>query len=130
MNTAETSLGKKLAVLAKLKGLTQEQIAKSCAMSRISVNRFFRSHTEIRAGDLGSLLATLGINLDQMIDKAIEKQIKGSHMYEDPIQGDIAKMIQGLDDLKKKTLFEQIKNWAQSLKPMELSGEERLATGT
>lgn len=73
----EMSLGKKLAVLAKLKGLTQEQIAKGCTMSRISVNRFFRSHTEIRAGDLGALLNILGINLEQLIDRAIEKQMNG-----------------------------------------------------
>jgi len=82
MNLIDTNLtknlGKKLAVLAKLKGLTQEQIAKSCSISRISVNRFFRSHTEIRAGDLNSLLSTLGINLEQLIDKAIERQMNGS----------------------------------------------------
>lgn len=77
IETRDVSLGKKLAVLAKLKGLTQEQIAKSCSMSRISVNRFFRSHTEIRAGDLRSVLETLGINLEQLIDRAIEVQMNG-----------------------------------------------------
>ncbi|OFZ15462.1 MAG: hypothetical protein A2Z20_12275 [Bdellovibrionales bacterium RBG_16_40_8] len=71
MEVSEISLGKKLAILAKLRGLTQEQIAKSCSMSRISVNRFFRSHTEIRAGDLGALLGTLGINLEKLVDDAI-----------------------------------------------------------
>ncbi len=80
----EVSLGKKLAVLAKLKGLTQEQIAKGCTMSRISVNRFFRSHTEIRAGDLGALLNILGINLEQLIDRAIEKQISGGSNTNQP----------------------------------------------
>jgi transcriptional regulator with XRE-family HTH domain len=79
VDTHEITLGKKLAVLAKLKGLTQEQIARSCTMSRISVNRFFRSHTEIRAGDLGTLLKLLGINLNQLIDVAIEEQMGGSN---------------------------------------------------
>lgn len=74
-NSSESSLGKKLAILAKLKGLTQEQVARSCSMSRISVNRFFKSHTEIRAGDLGALLKTLGINLEQLIDREIEQQM-------------------------------------------------------
>jgi transcriptional regulator with XRE-family HTH domain len=130
MNT-EASLGKKLAVLAKLKGLTQEQIAKACAMSRISVNRFFRSHTEIRAGDLGAMLSTLGINLDEMIDSAIERQIRGSHIFEDPIQGEVAKIVGSLDDLRKRTLLDQVKFWAQSLKSREaLPPETRLATGT
>lgn len=75
--SSDLSLGQKLAVLAKLKGLTQEQIAKKCTMSRISVNRFFRSHTEIRAGDLGALLNTLGIDLEEIIDKAIENHLSG-----------------------------------------------------
>jgi transcriptional regulator with XRE-family HTH domain len=73
--SSESSLGKKLAVLAKLKGKTQDEIAKECEMSRISVNRFFRQHTEIRAGDLSHLLQTLGIDLEQMIDKAIDSQM-------------------------------------------------------
>jgi transcriptional regulator with XRE-family HTH domain len=75
----DSGLGRKLAILAKLKGMTQEQIARECAMSRISVNRFFRQHTEIRAGDLSLLLQTLGINLEQLIDKAIEHQMNGSN---------------------------------------------------
>ncbi len=86
MDSQDTGLGKKLAILAKLKGLTQEQIAKRCTMSRISVNRFFRQHTEIRAGDLSSLLETLGINLDQLIDRAIETQMNGSHSIEESIR--------------------------------------------
>lgn len=87
MSQSNSSLGKKLAVLTKLKGFTQEEIAKSCAMSRISINRFFKSHTEIRASDLGTLLNTLGINLDQLIDRAIDRQINGSHsvVTEEPI---------------------------------------------
>lgn len=82
----EKGLGKKLAVLAKLKGLTQDQIAKRCSMSRISVNRFFREHTEIRAGDLNSLLQTLGISLDELVDRAIEAQMNGSRSAEESLR--------------------------------------------
>ena len=82
----DKGIGKRLAVLAKLKGLTQDQIAKRCSMSRISVNRFFKEHTEIRAGDLNLLLNTLGINLDDLIDRAIETQMNGSHSIEESIQ--------------------------------------------
>ena len=131
METQEIGLGKKLAVLAKLKGLTQEQIAKSCAMSRISVNRFFRSHTEIRASDLGALLCTLGIDLEHQIDRAIEKQMNGSNNVDDPIYYDITTVLQGLDDLTRRTLLDQIKFWSQSLKGgAERRAAERLATGT
>lgn len=81
----KAGLGQRLSVLAKLKGLTQEEIANNCAISRISVNRFFRQRTEIRASDFKSLLSTLGIELDVIIDMAIEKQIHGqrspAHMW-------------------------------------------------
>lgn len=76
-NVKINTLGKKLAILAKLKGLTQEQLAKQCAVSRISINRFFRGHTEIRAGDLVVLLNILGVALIEMVDRTIEKQISG-----------------------------------------------------
>jgi transcriptional regulator with XRE-family HTH domain len=76
-NESHIGLGQRLSVLAKLKGLTQEEIAKTCAISRISVNRFFRQRTEIRASDFKSLLGTLGIDLDAIIDRAIERQIHG-----------------------------------------------------
>ena len=84
MNPEALGLGKRLSVLAKLRGLTQEEIAKSCSISRISVNRFFRERTEIRANDFKSLLTTLGIDLDAIIDKAIENQIHGPRVTEDP----------------------------------------------
>ena len=72
-----TGLGQRLSLLAKLKGLTQEQIAKSCSMSRISVNRFFKEHTELRASDFKTLLSTLGIDLDKIIDAEIQRQMFG-----------------------------------------------------
>lgn len=70
-------LGQRLSLLAKLKGLTQDQIAKKCTMSRISVNRFFKEHTELRANDFKTLLTTLGIDLDSIIDREIERQMFG-----------------------------------------------------
>lgn len=76
-NQKPLGLGQRLSVLAKLRGLTQEEIANKCDISRISVNRFFRERTEIRAKDFKSLLTTLGIDLDLIIEKAIERQIHG-----------------------------------------------------
>lgn len=76
-NGKPLGLGQRLSVLAKLRGLTQDEIAKKCDISRISVNRFFRERTEIRAKDFKSLLGTLGIDLDLIIEKAIERQIHG-----------------------------------------------------
>ena len=76
-NNLKTGLGQRLSLLAKLRGLTQEQIAKKCSMSRISVNRFFKEHTELRASDFKMLLSTLGIDLDAVIDQEIQRQMYG-----------------------------------------------------
>lgn len=76
-NSKSAGLGQRLSLLAKLKGLTQDQIAKRCSMSRISVNRFFKEHTELRASDFEAVLATLEIDLDQIIDREIERQMFG-----------------------------------------------------
>ncbi len=46
-------------------------------MSRISVNRFFKEHTELRASDFKTLLSTLGIDLDKIIDAEIQRQMFG-----------------------------------------------------
>lgn len=75
--SSKPGIGQRLSLLAKLKGLTQEEIAKHCSISRISVNRFFRQRTEIRAKDFKTLLETLGIDLEHIIDKAIELQLHG-----------------------------------------------------
>jgi transcriptional regulator with XRE-family HTH domain len=114
--TAELGLGQRLSILAKLRGQTQENIAQKCKISRISVNRFFRSRTEIRAGDFRLLLKTLGIDLDAIIERAIERQIHGTTVNDDPVYMDMATIFQGLDDLTRRTLLEQIRFWSRSLK--------------
>lgn len=60
-------IGPSLGRLAKLKRKKQTDLAKSCGISRISINRFFRGKSEIRASDLIKLLSELGIDLEQMI---------------------------------------------------------------
>jgi transcriptional regulator with XRE-family HTH domain len=124
----DLGLGKKLAVLAKLRGKTQEEIAKECKMSRISVNRFFRQHTEIRAGDLSQLLQTLGINLESLIDRAIERQMNGSQSVEEA--GPLSLASSHLNnDQSTKTILQQIQYWSQQLgeQESELSSERLMA---
>lgn len=120
----DSGLGQRLSLLAKLRGLTQEQIANRCKISRISVNRFFRERTEIRAGDFQMLLKTVGIDLDAIIDRAIERQLHGTTINDDPIHMDIATILNGLDDLTRRTLLEQIRFWSRSLN----GGAERRAS--
>lgn len=64
-------IGPILGKLAKQKRKKQTDLAKSCGISRISINRFFRGKSEIRATDLTRLLTELGIDLEMLIRQQI-----------------------------------------------------------
>lgn len=66
-----TKLGQQVAQLANQLKVKQTRIAQDCEISRISVNRFFRGRSEIRATDLVNVLKVLGIDLEQEIGKRL-----------------------------------------------------------
>lgn len=73
----EVKLGLQVARLASRLKVKQTRIAQDCEISRISVNRFFRGRSEIRATDLVNVLKVLGIDLQ----KEIENRLQGSSPY-------------------------------------------------
>lgn len=66
------SLVIKLAWLAKLQGLRQSDLASECEVSRVTINRFFKNRSELRASDFCKLLAVLGIDIDRLIALQLE----------------------------------------------------------
>ncbi len=68
----DTQIGLRVAQLANRLKVKQTRIAQDCEISRISVNRFFRGRSEIRASDLVNVLKVLGIDLQQEIDKRLQ----------------------------------------------------------
>ncbi|MGE0526637.1 MAG: helix-turn-helix domain-containing protein [Bdellovibrionales bacterium] len=66
---SETQIGPQVAQLANRLKVRQTRIAQDCEISRISVNRFFRGRSEIRASDLVNVLKVLGIDLQQEIER-------------------------------------------------------------
>ncbi len=67
-------IGPRLAELASRLKVKQTRIAQTCEISRISVNRFFRGRSEIRATDLVNVLKVLGIDLEQEIERRLDTQ--------------------------------------------------------
>ena len=65
-------LGQQVAQLANRMKVKQTRIAHDCEISRISVNRFFRGRSEIRASDLVNVLKVLGIDLEQEIERRLQ----------------------------------------------------------
>lgn len=68
----DTTIGPRVAQLASRLKVKQTRIAQDCEISRISVNRFFRGRSEIRATDLVNVLKVLGINLEEEIEKRLQ----------------------------------------------------------
>ncbi len=70
-------LGQQLSVLASIKGVSQVDLAKQCQISRISINRFFRGRSELKAGDLMRLLTILGIDIQSKIEQELRSDLLG-----------------------------------------------------
>lgn len=71
LDRTEETIGPRVAQLASRMKVKQTRIAQDCEISRISVNRFFRGRSEIRATDLVNVLKVLGIDLEQEIQKRL-----------------------------------------------------------
>ena len=70
--TEDSQIGPRVAKLASRMKVKQTRIAQDCEISRISVNRFFRGRSEIRASDLVNVLKVLGIDLESEIQKRLQ----------------------------------------------------------
>jgi transcriptional regulator with XRE-family HTH domain len=73
----DSLIGPRVAQLANRMKVKQTRIAQDCEISRISVNRFFRGRSEIRASDLVNVLKVLGINLEEEIAKRLQPTTHG-----------------------------------------------------
>ncbi len=69
------AIGPRVAQLANRMKVKQTRIAQDCEISRISVNRFFRGRSEIRATDLVNVLKVLGIDLEHEIQRRLTPNI-------------------------------------------------------
>lgn len=67
----QDQIGPRVAELATRMKVKQTRIAQDCEISRISINRFFRGRSEIRATDLVNVLKVLGIDLETEIQKRL-----------------------------------------------------------
>ncbi|NCN41512.1 helix-turn-helix transcriptional regulator [bacterium] len=60
-------LGPLVGKLSKKLKVKQTDLAKKTEISRISVNRFFRGKSEVRASDLVQILELMGIDVEAQI---------------------------------------------------------------
>ena len=104
----DNSIGPKLSVIAKSKGLTQQQLADQCNISRLTIQRFFKGHTELKCGDLTQLLNILGFSLEDQINKSYASGGAINFLSE---WNDLTIILQKLSPKIRKVLIEQILWW-------------------
>lgn len=102
--------GSKLSTLVRSLGITQEDLAKKCQISRVTLNRYFRGKTELRSKDLLQILSVLGVDIETKIDQKLQGfKEHTSH----PVYNELITLFESLDQLTKTTLLEQILWWSQ-----------------
>ena len=69
--TNVNEVGITLGLIAKKKRLSQGKIAEEVKISRISVNRFFCGHTQLRASDFVNVCLVLGIDINNRLKEEL-----------------------------------------------------------
>lgn len=109
-------VGARLAVLSKTAGLTQEEIARRCQISRITINRFFKGRTEIRSGDLVQLLQLFGVDILKILDEKVNRQMHGKSLESSQEAQSVVNALEELDPTVSKTILDQISWWQNAQK--------------
>lgn len=68
---SELPIGKKCALLAKAKNISQSAIAKEIGISRVSLNRFFNNRSALGVVEFSKLSRVLGLNIQAELDKLL-----------------------------------------------------------
>jgi len=112
----EIDLHKKVALLAKSKGVSQKELANYCKISRITVHRFLNGKTEIRSGDFVKMLELLGVDVVGNLDKNLLGLNINSLQTEksEPLFSDVNLVLKNLKDTVRRALLEQITWWGQT----------------
>lgn len=71
-------VGRKVAHLAKALGITQKEIANTCQISRMSIHRFFKGETELKAKEFLKVLEILGLFSEEEMNYKIQQKLNGN----------------------------------------------------
>jgi transcriptional regulator with XRE-family HTH domain len=112
----ELELHKKVALLAKSKGVSQKELAAYCKISRITVHRFLNGKTEIRSSDFVKMLELLGVDIVGSLEKTLLGNSISNAQAEksEPVFSDVSLVLKNLKNTVRRALLEQITWWGQT----------------
>ena len=123
----QQQIGLRMATMAALAGKKQTDLANKCGVSRLTIHRFFKGHSEIKASDFIRLMALLGVNLDSVITDKMQRLSKNSPTDTtiDPVLSDVMEVLCNLEKPVRRTLIESLLWWAEQ-NDVESPATERL----
>lgn len=124
----EPRIGVRLATMAAMAGKKQTDLATKCGVSRLTIHRFFKGHSELKATDFIRLISLLGINLENVITDNMQRLSKNSDVQtpnNDPVLKDVMEVLANLQKPVRRTLIESLLWWAEQ-NDVESAATERL----
>ncbi len=110
----EIELHKKVAQLAKSKGVSQKELANYCKISRITVHRFLNGKTEIRSSDFVKMLELLGVDIVSNLEHKLLGSDASDIQKNEPVFSDVNLVLKNLKNTVRRALLEQITWWGQT----------------
>ena len=112
------TFGLQLALLLKSANISQTKLASMTNISRVSINRYLKGQTDIRASDVIKMLAATGIDLEEIVYNHLRKTSHAPQTSEDMAIGqDIENLFRGLEHYERKTYVSYLLNHAKILNP-------------
>lgn len=102
------TLNQKLLLLAKVKGITQTEIAKKSDMQLSHVNRYFNGFSDLTTSNFNEILKSLGIDLDRIVSSEINKFTDTDTDGINDLNSGVNYLLNSLDDLGKQTVLNQL----------------------
>jgi len=127
MIEGQERIGLRLATMAAIAGKKQTDLASECGVSRLTIHRFFKGHSEIKASDFIRLMSLLGVNLEAVISDKMQRISQGvrNDTANDPVLSDVMEVLSTLEKPVRRTLIESLLWWAEQ-NDIESAATERL----
>jgi transcriptional regulator with XRE-family HTH domain len=118
----KSTVGEKLAMLAKSKGKSQKGISSNLEMPVSQLNRFFRGHSDLSSNNLNVVLKELGIDLEEIISKKIREHAGIDELNLSSSEDCLIYLFRKLDPIGKQTCLNNLA-WSN-----RIASDEKLPT--
>jgi transcriptional regulator with XRE-family HTH domain len=126
MSADSSKLKSLIESLFKAKGLTQKDVSESLKITPITLNRYFRSDSELRADTFVGMLKLIDINLIKICDETLNTTLQSETENVISPADQLYNAITSLDRNNSRILIEFLDSFLKAHLPMEQSSKINL----